>query len=320
MREFDGRGYSWRVETLYERGHSSLADDSLEQTHARRTFETAWGEQYEWTSMLPVAWKLVGTSDTRIRPSSSTSKRDPSWWFTPLHLLGLGLGWTDIGKGLYEWQRQGYPKGAHPILDLVFNTWGQSIAALEIWLRGSMWTGELEKPLSDLRDEPFESFKLSPIPETEKDELFEEEISRLKRLDLSGRRISLAKNLLSGGYDPLHLSVHFPGSVWPNQDPNHLAFVTDEYSEGDNDAYAINPEEYLWEAYFDRYAGFHVQLNVLAAGMMTGEVFSGKEKVRVHIKNFGYLGEFMRHEKTRRWFLFYESEDVRFDDAHLWGN
>ncbi len=320
MREFDGRGYSWRVETLYERGHSSLADDSLEQTHARRTFEIAWGEQYEWTSLLPVAWKLVGTSDTRIRPSSSTSKRDPSWWFTPLHLLGLGLGWTDIGKGLYEWQRQGFPKGSHPILDLVYNTWGQSISALEIWLRGSMWTGELEKPLSDLRDVPFEAFRLTPIPETEKDELYEREINRLKRLGLSDRRISLAKNLLFGGYDPLHLSVHFPGSVWPNEDPNHLAFVTDEYSEGDNDAYAINPEEYLWEAHFDRYAGFHVQLNLLAAGMMTGEVFSGKEKVRVHIKNFGYLGEFMRHEKTRRWFLFYESEDVRFDDAHLWGN
>lgn len=320
MREFDGRGYSWRVETLYDRNDSSPVAGHSDEVFARRTFEIAWGEQYEWTSMLPVAWKLVGTSDTRIRPSSTPNDRDPSWWFTPLHLLGLGLGWTDIGKGLYEWQRQGYPKGAHPILDLVFNTWGQSISVLELWLRGSMWTGELEKPLSDLRDEPFDAFRLTPIPEQERDEWYEREIKKLNRPEITSNHRKLAKELLFGGTDRFHLSAHFPGSVWPNEDQNHMAFVTDEYSEGDNDAYAINPEEYLWEASFERYAGFHVQLNVLAAGMMTGEVFSGKERVRVHIKNFGYLGEFMRHEKTRRWFLFSESEDGRVDDAHLWGN
>jgi hypothetical protein len=99
-----------------------------------------------------------------------------------------------------------------------------------------------------------------------------------------------------------------------------MAYLTDDYSEEDNDAFAINPEEYLWEAHFGRYAGFHVQLNVLAAGMMTGDAFSGKERVRVHIRDFGYLGEFMRHERTRRWFLFSQSDDARVVDAHLWGN
>jgi hypothetical protein len=320
MREFDGRGYSWRVETLYDRDDSAPPSDHLDEKRERKDFEVAWGEQYEFTSMLPVAWKLVGTTDTRIRPSSRGNQRDPSWWFTPLHLLGLGLGWTDIGKGLYEWQRQGYPKGAHPILDLVYNTWGESISVLAIWLNGSMWTRELETPLSDLRDQPFDAFRLTPISEQDRDELYELEIQRVQRLGVSERRVALAKGLLFGGSDPFHLSAHFPGSVWPNEDPNHLAFLTDDYSEEGNDAFAINPEEFLWEAHFGRYAGFHVQLNVLSAGMMTGEVFSGKERVRVHIKNFGYLGEFVRHEKTRRWFLFFESEDVRFDDAHLWGN
>ncbi len=319
MREFDGRGYSWRVETLYDRDHSAPQAESEENQFHRKAFEVSWGEQYEWTCMLPIAWKLIGTSDTRIRPSASDNQRDPSWWFTPLHLLGLGLGWTDIGKGLYEWERQGYPQGAHPILDFIYNTWGESIGALQAWLRIGYFSEDIEGPLAALRDSSHEQFRLDPI-KVEEDEYYEETIRYLESRGVSGRRLDLARHQLFGGTDPFHLSMHFKGSIWPNDDEYHMAYLTDDYSEEDNDAFAINPEEYLWEAHFGRYAGFHVQLNLLAAGMMTGEAFSGKECVRVHVRNFGYLGEFMRHEKTRRWFLFSQSDYARVVDAHLWGN
>lgn len=320
MREFDGRGLSWRVETLYERDFSAAPFDSENERFHRKTFEMAWGEQYEFTSMLPLAWKLIGTTDTRIRPSSRGNQRDPSWWFTPLHLLGLGLGWTDIGKGLYEWQRQSYPKG-NPVLDFVFNTWGESIGALQTWLRLGYFTESIEAPLADLRGKEFEGFRLAPYEFENVDDFCQREIENLKGRGVSGRRLELANQLLFGGSDPFHLSSHFKGSVWPNEDENHMAFLTDDYAEEDNDAWDINPAEYRYEAHFNRYAGFHVQLNVLAAGMMTGEVFTGKERVRVHINNFGYLGEFMRHGETRRWYLVQDSIDESFtDDVHRWGN
>lgn len=321
MREFIGKGYSWRVETLHNREQQESSSSLLDETHTRKAFELFWGEQYEWTSMLPLSWKLLGTTDTRIRPSSSPSERDPGWWFTPLHLLGLGLGWTDIGKGLYEWQRQGYPNGAHPVLDFVYNTWGESISALQFWLRCSSFAeNDIEQPLRELRDFPVDSFRLAPIEENSIRAAYDDQIRLLKAKGNGGRRLDLAKKLLAGDSDTFHLSTHFPGSVWPNEDENHIGFVSSDYAEENNDAFAINPEEHLWEAHFERYAGFHVQLNALAAGLMTGEVFSGRESVRVHIKNFGFLGEFTKHSVSRRWYLSDKTDEYGEEDAHLWGN
>lgn len=309
MQEFKGKGHAWRVEALYERDYESTSSQS-EPVGNRKEFEDFWGAQYEWSSMLPIAWKLTTSTQLRVKPSRADSARDPGWWFTPLHLLGLGLGWTDIGKGLYEWERQGFPRN-HRVLDFVFNTWGHSLTALQYWLRGSHMATEIEDSLSDLRDRRVETHRLAPLPYDDIEAAFSSATARLEQAGVAARPLALANKLLFGGSDPYHLSGHFAASVWPD----------DERDEYEADAYALNPDEYIYVAKLDKYAGFHVHLNMLAAGLINGEVFNGKETIQVYLNEFGYLGTFKRHEQTRRWYLIEEARDgYSTDEVHLWGN
>ena len=91
-----------------------------------------WGDQYEWTALLPVAWKMIPTNNRLIHPSGD-HQAACCWWNTALHLLGLGMGWTNIATGLQNWRRLDYPTN-HPILQLVFDSYGESIEALEAFL------------------------------------------------------------------------------------------------------------------------------------------------------------------------------------------
>lgn len=92
-----------------------------------------WGAQYEWAKLVAPAWKSVGNDFYRISYSPKTCPGQ-AWWFAALHLLGFGLGWTDIAKGLEIWREEGYPVD-NPILKTVHNMYGTSIEALAIWLR-----------------------------------------------------------------------------------------------------------------------------------------------------------------------------------------
>jgi hypothetical protein len=312
MRKFDGSGYEWRVEALVDR------KDHLRS--GRAEFERFWGEQYEWTSMLPTAWKLIDSGDVRIK-APSAAECEPSWWNTPLHLLGLGLGWTDIAKGIDAWERTGFRTEGQPLLNFVYNTWGPSIAALGLWLR--IYGQGVVEPLVALRDRNFVSRPLGNIRAKEVQMMQDEVIELMRNYGHDGKRLALAEKIIEfdGGYDNFHLSLHFEGSIWPNEEGDLRSREVEDFLDDDVECYELYPEEYWFEAHLERYAGFHVQLNAIAAGFTGESVFNGKETVRVFIKNFGYLGNFTRHPETQRWYLNnLEDSEYSAADVHMWGN
>lgn len=318
MREFDGKGYEWRVEIMHKRNDPQKDSYSTTDGFLTEEFENYWGCQYEWVSMLPIAWKIWSVEDARIKAPSMNELNVGSWWATPLHLLGLGLGWSDIGKGLYEWQRQCFPFD-HELLKFIYNTWGPSIEALQLWLRMRP-ENAIESSLTDLRDSKFFAFRLDSQGAVENCEFALQQMrDGFESRKLLGKRSSLAKRLLSDDYDSFHLTDHFVESVWPNEDKNSKYFVTDDYVEEGVKSQELDSGTKTFEISLPRYAGFHVALNAVAAGYTGETVYDGGETMRVSLDGFGFLGEFMRHEKTNRWFL--NSKDVeRSADVHMWGN
>lgn len=318
MRGFDGYGYEWRVEILREKDLLAREGDSNTQGFITQEFEMFWGSQYEWSSMLPIAWKLCSYEDARIKAPSLKAENLGSWWTTPVHLLGLGLGWTDIGKGLYEWGRQMYPAD-HPILKFVFNTWGPSIEALEHFMRERPYN-PIESALVDLRDKDFETFRLDQPAAIENGKDARNRLTEtISSNRLRGKRSELAYQLLNDDFDPFHLTSHFPNSVWPNEDENSPYFMTDDFVEEGVTSEEIDSDNKLFDVTLPRYAGFHVALNAIAAGYTGEQVHDGGERMRVSLDQFGFLGEFVRHEKTKRWFM--NPEDIeRGAYVHMWGN
>lgn len=315
MSGFDGSGYEWRVEALADR------KEHLES--GRAEFEDFWGEQYEWTSMLPTAWKLIESGDLRIKAPANTDQCEPSWWNTPLHLLGLGLGWTDIAKGIEAWERSGFKTEGQPLLNFVYNTWGASISALGLWLRISPSASEITNALVDLRNSQYVARPLANIRAKEVQLFCEEVTEQMHNFGHAGKRLELAERLIGfeGGWDNFHLSSHFARSIWPNESSEARGRGNDYFLDDDIESYELYPEEFWFEAHLERYAGFHVQLNAIAAGFTGESVFTGKETVRVFIKNFGYLGNFQRHPETHRWYLNnLEDPDLSAADVHMWGN
>lgn len=313
MRAFDGKGYEWRV--------AALADTKGRPESGRKEFERFWGEQYEWTSMLPTAWKLIDSGDLRIKAPSRVQGCEPSWWNTPLHLLGLGLGWTDIAKGLETWESTGFQTEEQPLLHFVYSTWGPSIAALGLWLRIS--GGDVVSPLVELRNKNYVARPLGNIRAKEVEMMRDEVVDLMRNYGHDGKRLALAEKLIQfeGGYDMFHLGLHFAGSIWPNEPGDLSSREVEDFLDDDIECYELYPEEYWFEAHLERYAGFHVQLNAIAAGFTGGAVFNGKETVRVFIKNFGYLGNFTRHPQTQRWYLNNQGDfDLSAADVHMWGN
>jgi hypothetical protein len=313
MRKFDGTGYEWRVEAQVDKKEHPLS--------GRAEFESFWGEEYEWTSMLPTAWKLIDSADLRIKAPELIDPCQPSWWNTPLHLMGLGLGWTDIGKGIEAWERTGFRTEGQPLLNFVYNTWGQTITALGLWLQ--IYGGEVRKPLVDLRDGNFVSRSSSNVRAKEVEMMRDEVIESMESFGHVGKRLALAEKLIQfeAGQDMFHLGRHFECSVWPMEPEDLISREIEDFLDDDVECYEIYPEEYWLEAHLERYAGFHIQLNAIAAGLTGGPVFNGKESVRVFIKNFGYLGNFTRHPETKRWYLINLSDhELSAAEVHMWGN
>lgn len=312
MNDFSGSGYEWRVEVLADQQDHPASD--------RAEYEHFWGEQYEWTSLLPTAWKLSESADLRVKAPGATDHCKPSWWITPLHLLGLGLGWTDIAKGIEAWERSGFKTEGQPLLNFVYNTWGASISALGLWLRLSPYSREITNALEDLRSSDYVARPLSNIRAKEV-QLFQEEVRDLMiEHGHAGKRFDLAEQLIDDDGDVFHLSGHFSKSLWPSEDMARRDSETHLRDE-DVECYELYPEEFWFEAHLERYAGFHLQLNAIAGGFTGESVFNGKETVRVFIKNFGYLGNFTRHPETQRWYLNnLDDSDLSAADVHLWGN
>ena len=71
-------------------------DESLEK------YRNFWGDEFGWTALLPLAWTSYSAPGFSVKPVFSESEdmadiySAAAYWSAAIHLLGLGLGWTDI--------------------------------------------------------------------------------------------------------------------------------------------------------------------------------------------------------------------------------
>lgn len=265
-----------------------------------------WGDEFNWTALLPFAWKNIATKNIAIRPARSGDLHaQAAYWTAAVHLLGLGLGWTNIGEGLRTWRRYSYRMDQHPILDYILRHYGENIFALERYF-GAKPRYEIFGTLSQMSDR---SIKLSPEVDNIEG-LYSMEMQEGYFESLSGSEKTLALALLNGGTDPLHLEPHVSGS-----------FALRKSDTGYSEVRKLSSTEFSIE--FKHYAGWAQEMNRrIEIEPAKGSGFSEDQKVHVFISGIGLLGTFIYHSGTGRWFMY--SEDFGAPslqwDTHSWGN
>ena len=277
-----------------------------EVTEESRSFES-WGDQHDWCELLPVAWKLIGC------PGLSISRKldgniNPSWWFTPLHLLGVGLGWTDIARGLEHWRLEGYTN-SHPILEFLHATYGPSIEALEIWLKTPAGTN-IFNSLALFSDE---AFKHEAPLQFASDREFESAVEGYKSKIRGNRTRAGFENLLVGGTDPQHLEAHFSNLLKSDSAYNPRDRVSPIFRSEN-----IGHETYVELPSMKGILGFLK----LYESELTGALYMGGAwTTLVSIEDIGLKMPFQYEVSTARWYwnaqLPWKLDASR---VHYWGN
>jgi hypothetical protein len=271
-------------------------------------YRNFWGDEFGWTALLPLAWTSYSAPGFSVKPVISESEdladiySAASYWSAAIHLLGLGVGWTDIGEGLRKWRDKDYPDQYHPILDFIKRNYGQDIRALEVWF-GVGQRYRLQETLSQLAHKPME--------------LMEEpaDFSRYTQweidyVDVPKHEKTLASRLLDGG-DALHLEDHVVESIQSRDGPGAEPWINKRRSENSK---AVT---------FYRYGGWAFDLAELSELRPNdGDVHRMDQAVQVDIENIGKLGDFVLHPDSNRWFVFshtYGVPSLQWE-SHRWGN
>lgn len=308
MAESNPRDMRWTVTSL---------EGLPESLDGRPRFEMMWGGQYEWNCLLPIAWRNCSSHEIKISKQDLSSDYLLSWYTTPLHLLGLGLGWTDIGLGLFEMYRTRARPTDHPILDFVVRNWGVSLENLLIWLATSAVASEVAHPLSELRkksagsDEPW--LGTSWFSWERKD------LEKLLASWTDSSRPPRDDDVFSGGTDPLHLSGHFSRSVIGEDFvlPGSVNAFGDKVIPADY--YSVRSKR--GSVWLPQYSGFSNELHDRSTGQTGLPVFDETAVIAVNISGFGHLGDFTRSRRTGRWYVVpnglrtYEAAEI-----HMLGN
>lgn len=267
-----------------------------------------WGDEYRWTTLLPFAWKMIDypwIEFPQIDIESPSIRRVNhdfaiATWNASLHLLGLGMGWSDIGKGLTEWETLDFSPGHHPVLDMVKKLCGDEIESL------ISHVGENSSSY-------FEVFSNIDEYPAKINQNFSSHLEPELMLRNSSNKETLSYRLLFGGYDPLHLTVHFRNSVIGRNQ-----FSPDHRLE------QLNADRYI--LHLPRYATWALQLKNCGARSINelNEVSYGS--VEVQIENLGSLGIFVGGgggHLDRRWFRHSETyKEIRPGSqyaSHSWG-
>ncbi len=270
-----------------------------------------WGDEYGWTALLPIAWKSFEIPGFSIHPTLTKSHgmnntyKAASYWTMPIHLLGLGMGWTDIGYGLGVWREQHYRLEQHPILDFVWRSYGEDIRALEVYF-GATTRGEIFEALrsmssADRDGKPFRNLE-APYGDWE---------SEYQRFDSSDKPSITEMLLSSDGYDPLHIEPHVAGSFRPHDPTQGRATVRQL---GDGLSFKVT---------YDNYAGWAYNLaHQEELRQFSEDGFREDLEIQVELRDFGYLGRFMHHNESGRYFYYSDSHGAPSLqwDAHRWGN
>lgn len=274
-----------------------------------------WGDEFNWTSLLRIAWKNIETPGISIRPilaSKSPSNPGPdvysaaSYWSAAIHLLGLGMGWTNIGEGLRLWRETGYRKGQHPILDFIARSYGTDVYSLELYFAAEPRWG-LFRSLSEMGERGTNP-NSEPGPKWQSLDYDWKNVGYLESLKAKSRK--LAKQLLDGGSDALHLERHVVESFMPQGL---------EYS----GRQLTQLSEFKFHLSYACYAGW---AHNLSRETKLSELFRSenitKIEIRVEINSLGELGSFAFDTESGRWFMFSNSYGAHSlqQDSHRWGN
>jgi hypothetical protein len=277
-------------------------DQSLDQ------YREFWGDEFGWTALLPLAWTSYSAPGFSFKPVLAKSEgmadtyAAASYWSAAIHLLGLGMGWTDIGEGLRQWRQKDYPGGYHPILDFVKRNYGEDIRALEVWFgvgqRYRLQETLLEmarKPMG-LMDEPEDFSKYTQW--------------EIDYVDVPDEEKTLASRLLDGG-DALHLEDHVVDSIQGDDGRGGEPWINRRNGEN-----AKNVTFYS-------YGGWAFELARMSElRPLDNDVHVMDQAVKVEIEKIGYLGDFVLHPRSNRWFVFshtYGVPSLQWE-AHDWGN
>jgi len=171
-----------------------------------------WGDEYAWTNLLPTAWSAIDNPylHRTVVPQTVYVDRGPghgefwfhraSTWTSILHLLIVGMGWTNLSAGLRRWSSEGYEQGHHPVLDLIRKMCGENdLRALQLFLH-SWHNNELMFEISAHLGNPGQ-----PRPEIEANEERRDDDEVAAVLAVAS---PLGRDLLVGGGDPLHVVMH----------------------------------------------------------------------------------------------------------------
>lgn len=271
-------------------------------------YNNFWGDEFGWTALLPIAWTSYSAPGFSIKPvfEASESMEETysaaSYWSAAVHLLGLGMGWTDIGEGLRKWRDKGYQDGNHPILDFIKRSYGEDIRALEVWF-GVHQRHRLQEALSDLARKPMEMME-----EPADFSLYMQ--WEIDYVDVSRERRTLPSRLLDGG-DALHLEDHVVASIQGHEGRGAEPWI---HPQNGGSSKTVT---------FYRYGGWALELAQLSELRPADEnVHPMDQAVGVEIENMGRLGDFVLHPASNRWFVFshtYGLPSLQWE-AHNWGN
>jgi hypothetical protein len=271
-----------------------------------------WGDYSPWTSYLPLAWATIDMRDFTVQPRVAQVRTNTlhshaiSTWAAVVHLLGLGLGWTDLTAGLKAWKGEGFGEGLHPVLDSVKRLVGDEIESLELYFgiapRGIIQAlREIQAAVSGgPAVEPYVNFSSGDY----------EEMTRLWLGRVQRHETSLGAFLLDGG-DALHLDGHIHAMLLERG--IDLAATQLRQDFGSHTVITMN-----------KYHGWGHRLAAQTRDLLATPLgdFANKS-VEVKIQQLGSLGTFAFDVETSRWFRY--SSDYRTsgfqlqNEIHRWG-
>lgn len=223
------------------------------------------GEQVEWGYAIPLMYRVLASpTDNLPMPPAPTVERTPGelgYWVPLLHLMLYSLGWAHPARGLRWWYDQGKP-ALDPHLALMGEMWDRD-GQLD-WFAAWLWDGPLTSPMQlRMPGEP-----ASPEPVS-----VDREWLAAQRASADTARVEAP--CASGGYDPLHLSMHCTGPL--NRPPRRAITHT------------VQGEQRIW---ISSAVGWYRALN---------EVDNVAGEVPVVVDTLGPVGTFHRSPDTGRW-------------------
>lgn len=286
---------------------AQFGGSEMREQYPGMSYRDFWGDEYLWTALLPMAWKLCSTNG-RLKPPGEDFQKAVSWWSVPIHLLGLGMGWTNIALGIQQWRHQKFPDD-NPILRFIKDSYGTSIEALEAFLvTRDSFNYEIVETLKLHGYQEFSVDDNLTVDQYSDLELGDDKwyLETASRSYEFGPRWNMAKFLLNNDGDPLHLSMHTLNSLAFDETPIH------DESELDDPKVLFQTKVRIGVE-IPAYKGFPYRL--IEAMGMHGEEHDQSPIVSLFIKSLGHIGDFQHSPVTGRFFMVGD-QDTRMSDPH----